>query len=343
MTDVVELTSPFDLPWQTDIVGAVILAMFVIAAVYSAIKWRRGRRIYGVLMITAGIYGMMLEVIGMMILKIYHRGTFQIMLNPAALPLVPDSTPALPLYVVIYYPTMLFVGYKIIEALRVARPLNAAAVGGLAMIALEAPYVIQGHLDHLSWWTYNLDSPLVEFVGSWPMIDLCWLATCHAVFFAIIAAVRPSIDPHTVLGHTRWTNLFAALGFPSMAAVVVLAATSMISSPMSVVTLLGLPQWMIAAVVVTGFAVITVHTLMTAAPADHVEPVTTVLVGLYSATFAIMIVVSTASAQMPIGSTLVQIIGLVVAGFLATYPTLHRRRRMLADDTDLPAQVSSRT
>lgn len=340
--NVVIFTSPFDLAWQTDVFGAVILTMFIVCAAYSTVSWRRGRRIYGVLMISAGLYGVILETVAMMVLHIYHRGTFQIMINPAALPFVPESTPTLPLYVVIYYPTLLFIGYKVVEALRVTRPLHAAALGGLFMIALDAPYTMQGHLEQLSWWSYNESSRLVQFVGPWPMIDFCWLATCHALFFAIITAARPAIDPRTVLGHTRWSTTLAAVVFPTATALLVLAGTSIILSPMAAATLLGLPQWLVAAALMIALAVISAGALRATTPCARPERVTAVLMGIYTVTFAVMIVYSVGTAAMSAGAIAAQVVGLTLACLMTAYPAIAHRssqHRRLRPGRDQQRQV----
>jgi hypothetical protein len=137
------LNNPADLPWQTSLFDLALLTMFLSAVAYSVMQFRRGRRIYGVVLVAATIYGLVLELVGMATLDMYHQGDFPVMINWPAFALWHGTT-MMPSYVLILYPVFLFTGFKVVEALRIEKRWQAAIVGGLFMISLDAPYMTEG-------------------------------------------------------------------------------------------------------------------------------------------------------------------------------------------------------
>ena len=75
------LNDPLNILWQTNLYDALMLTLFLSAAVYATLQFRRGRRIYAVLLFAALIYGQVLELAGMATLNMYVQGDFS---NPGA-------------------------------------------------------------------------------------------------------------------------------------------------------------------------------------------------------------------------------------------------------------------
>src|SRR5262249_53834506 len=93
--------NPASIPWQMNPFDLVMLSILIVAGVYSGVQFRRGRRGYAVLMLTAFIYGLVLELGGMATHNSYTQGTFTVMLNWPALQLFQNST-QMPSYVPIF-------------------------------------------------------------------------------------------------------------------------------------------------------------------------------------------------------------------------------------------------
>jgi hypothetical protein len=311
---------PANIPWQMNLFDVVMLTIFVFAAVYSIVQFRRGRRVYVALMVTAFIYGLVLELGGMATHNSYTQGTFAVMLNWPALPLFHDST-QMPSYVPIFYPVILFVGYRVIEALGIQSRWRAAITGGLLMIAIDAPYIIEGGLRHVVWWTWHNWTMYQLWLG-WPLVDLWWQATWDALFFYLMLRALPRLNS-TVGGPAQWSNAKALVGFPLVASVTVLIIGPFLHLPLAAVTYLGGPQWPLVIVLVVAYAVVAVAALRKAQP-QGVEAITIAVVGVYAVGFAAMIA---ANVVYEHGVTLyiaVQSLGLLVlCGFVA-FPALAR-------------------
>ena len=63
--NLIVVNDPSLLRWQTNLFDLTMLTMFVMALTYSVVAFRRGRRIYGVVLTAATIYGLVLELAGM--------------------------------------------------------------------------------------------------------------------------------------------------------------------------------------------------------------------------------------------------------------------------------------
>jgi hypothetical protein len=161
------LNNPADLPWQTNLYDLVLLTMFTSAVVYCIVQFRRGQRIYSVVLVAAIIYGLALELAGMATLIMYHQGDFAVMINWPAFPLWQGTT-MMPSYVLILYPAFLFTGFKIIEGLGIEKRWQAAIVGALFLIALDAPYMTEGPLRHVQWWTWDPNFEYFQYFAGWP-------------------------------------------------------------------------------------------------------------------------------------------------------------------------------
>jgi hypothetical protein len=323
--NLIVLNNPADLPWQTNLYDLVLLTMFLSAVVYCVVQLRRGRRIYSVVLVAATIYGLVLELAGMATLNMYHQGDFAVMINWPAFPLWHNTT-MMPSYVLILYPAFLFTGFKVVEALGIEKRWHAAIVGGLFLIALDAPYMIEGPLRHVQWWTWDPNFKYFQYFVGWPLLDVCWQGTWEALFLYIMLWALRRVDAGEN-GHARWSNAKALGMFPPLAGLTVLTIGPFLLLPVTGVTALGGPQWPVVALLIAAYAAVAVVTLRTAGPKGSVEPVTAIIVFVYVASFAAMVIENIAHEGRLTPYIVMQLIALIAVSGLALFPLPARRRR----------------
>ncbi|OBF59445.1 hypothetical protein A5756_05610 [Mycobacterium sp. 852002-53434_SCH5985345] len=337
--NLIVFNNPAGLPWQTNLCDVMLLTMFVAAVAYSVVQLRRGRRIYCALLAAATIYGLVLELAGMATLNMYKQGDFMVMINWPAFPLWHGTT-MMPAYVVIFYPVFLFTGFKVVEAIGIEKRWQGAVTGGLFMIALDAPYIIEGNLRHVVWWTWNPNFEYFQFWVGWPLLDLCWQGIWDAVFIFIMLWAAPRIDGLASSGIARWSNAKAMGAFPPLAALVVLLTGPILMSPVTVVTALGGPQWPVVVMLVVGYCAVTVTALRSVKSHPSFEPFTLGLVVLYVASLGAMVIANVVYERGLTQYILVQAVGLIVVSGLALFPWIAPRRGS-REPAEQPAQVAA--
>lgn len=324
--NLIVLNNPGDLPWQTNLCDLMLLTMFLAAVGYSIVQFQRGRRIYSAVLIAAIIYGLVLELVGMATLNMYHQGNFMVMINWPAFPLWHGTT-MMPAYVVIFYPVFLFTGFKVIEALGIEKRWQAAITGGLFMIALDAPYIIEGNLRHVVWWTWDPNFKFFQYWVGWPLLDLCWQGIWDAVFIYIMLWAQPRIDGAAKGGFAgRWSNAKALGVFPPMAAAAVLVVGPIVMAPVTIVTALGGPQWPVVVVLVAGYTAVAVTALRFARPRAQ-ENITAGIIFVYVASLGAMVIANVVYEAGITQYIVVQTVGLTVVSAFALFPLLAARRR----------------
>ncbi|WP_460354487.1 hypothetical protein [Mycobacterium sp. ZZG] len=334
--DLIVFNDPAELPWQTTVWDLMLVTIFAAAAVYSIDQFRRGRRIYSVVLIAATIYGLVLELAGMALLDMYQQGDFMIMLNWEAFPLWHDTT-MMPAYVVIFYPVFLFTGFKVVESLGVQKRWQAAVVGGLFMIAFDAPYIIEGNLRHVVWWTWDPDFDLFQYWVGWPLVDLCWQGIWDALFIYLMLWAMPRIDTTAEGFMPRWSHAKALFAFPPLAALTVLIVGPILMLPVTVATALGLPQWPVVVALIAGYVVVAAIALRTARPFPA-ERFTLTIVFIYVGTMAAMASGNIVHERGLTQYIVVQAVGLAVVAGLALLP-VSLRRRVIASDLSEKAET----
>src|ERR1700761_6870741 len=285
--NLIVFNNPAALPWQTNLCDVMLLAMFLAALAYAVVQFRRGRRVYVAVLIAAFIYGLVLELAGMATLNMYHQGDFAVMINWPAFPLWHGTT-MMPCYVLILYPAFLFTGFKVVEALGIEKRWYKAIVGGIFLIALDAPYMREGPLRHVQWWTWDPNFKYFQYFVGWPLLDVCWQGTWEALFLYIMLWALPRIDAGEN-GGARWSNAKALGMFPPLAALTVLATGPFLLLPVTGVTALGAPQWPVVMLLIAAYVAVAVIALRAARPKGSVEPVTVFIVFVYVASFAAMV------------------------------------------------------
>lgn len=319
------INDPAYLPWQTNLFDLLMLTVFVAAAVYSVVQFRRGRRIYAVVLTTATIYGLVLELAGMAALNMYRQGDFLVMLNWTAIPLWKDTT-MMPFYVIIFYPVIMVTLFKVVEGLGIQRRWQAAVTGGLVMITMDAPYIIEGNLRHIVWWTWDPNFKMFQYWVGWPFADMCWQATWDALFMYLMLWALPRVDGAVDGAVARWSPGKALAVFAPLAAIAVMVGGSFLLTPLTVGTLLGAPQWPIALTLVVGYVAVAVLALRTARPANRVEPFTAAIAAIYVISFAAMVVANVVFERGITQYIVAQTIGLIVMSGFVLFPAFARRR-----------------
>ncbi|BCQ08378.1 hypothetical protein JMUB5695_01808 [Mycobacterium heckeshornense] len=327
------LHNPLEISWYKNLLDLTFLLCLGLAIGYSARQYRRGRVVYAVLLVTAFFYGMLLELSGMVLHHSYTQGTFAVMLNFRMVPGLQDAT-LMPGYVPIFYPVFLFLGYKIVESLDIPSLWQRALTGGLVMACVDAPYIIQGGLPQIGWWTWHQWKMYQLWLG-WPLADLWWQMTWDALFFYVLWRAVPHLD-------ARRSNTVTLLGFPLAAAVGINLVAPLLHIPLILVTYLGTPQWPLVVALVLGYVIVAVRA-MRLSPADFVEPVTVIVAGIYVLSMAVMVIGNALYEKGLTEYIAVQSAALIIlCGFVA-YPALRgRSRRVPATDAESHTSRSDR-
>jgi len=329
--NLIVFNNPAALPWQTNLCDVMLLAMFLAALAYAIVQFRRGKRVYIAVLIAAFIYGLVLELAGMATLNMYRQGDFAVMINWPAFPLWRGTT-MMPSYVLIFYPVFLFTGFKVVERLGIEKRWQAAITGGLFMIAMDAPYIIEGNLRHVVWWTWDPNFKFFQYWVGWPLVDLCWQGVWDAVFIYIMLWALPRID--------RWPNAKAVGVFPPLAALTVLIVGPILLLPIMIPTALGGRQWPLVVLLVAGYVAVTIAALRTARRLPF-ERFTVGLVIIYVACFAVMVIANVVYEGALTQYVLVQSVGLVVMSALALYPLRASGGEKMASTQQKPVVVAS--
>lgn len=333
--NLIVFNNPAALPWQTNLCDVMLLAMFLAAVAYAVVQFRRGRRVYAAVLIAAFIYGLVLELAGMATLNMYQQGEFAVMINWPAFPLWHGTT-MMPSYVLIFYPVFLFTGFKVVERLGIEKRWQAAITGGLFMIAMDAPYIIEGNLRHVVWWTWDPNFKFFQYWVGWPLLDLCWQGIWDAVFIYVMLWALPRIDASIEGIGPRWSNAKAFGSFPPLAALTVLIAGPILMSPATIVTALGGPQWPLVVLLVAGYIAVAAIALRTTRPLP-VERFTVGLVFVYVACLAAMVIANVVYESALTQYIVVQTVGLVMMSALAVYPLRTSRGGQMASPQQEPA------
>lgn len=248
------------------------------------------------------------------------------MINWEAFPLWRHTT-MMPAYVLIFYPVFLFTGYKVVERLGIEKRWQAAITGGLFMIAMDAPYIIEGNLRHVVWWTWDPNFKYFQYWVGWPLVDLCWQGIWDAVFVYLMLWARPRIDGTADGRVARWSDAMALVAFPPLAALALLVAGPILMSPVTIITALGGPQWPLVVLLVAGYTGVAIAALRGAQPPRPIERFTVGFVFVYVACCAAMVIGNVAHEGTLMLYMVVQVAGLIVMGALALFPLGSRRRR----------------
>jgi hypothetical protein len=171
--------NPLDIGWQFHLLDAIMVLSALFAVGYSVREYRNGRPTYLVLWLSALSYGLILEfTTGMMISRSYIQGEFTVMLTTGS---IPGYRTDMPFYVVLLYPTINFLGFKLIESFGIRSIGARAASAGVLTVLIDAPYVVNGPMSNVRWWQW-LDwtmngRHIFQYWYGWPLADAMWELT----------------------------------------------------------------------------------------------------------------------------------------------------------------------
>lgn len=309
------VNNPFDLPWQTNVYDALILGLFIAAVTSAVVRYRRGTRMYAFILASALIYGLVLELAGMATLNMYQQGDFAVMLNFPAIPLF-EGTTAMPLYVTLFYPVIFSVGFRIIEALGIDKTWQAAVTGGLFMIFLDAPYIIEGNLRRVVWWTWDTDFKLFQFWLGWPLADMAWQGVWGAAFYYLMLRAQPHVDGQA----ERWQTARAFGREAPLRALLVIAMGPILLAPLTIFTFAVGPQWPIMVLTVGAMTAIAIVGLRSATPRARIDSWAIGAITAFVLAFTTMVIDNVLHEGRVTAYVAVQILGLVGVIVFATIP-----------------------
>ena len=272
--------APGDLPWYTNVFDLALTTTFAVGVVSSARAYRRRRPDYAFVMLAAFWYGLILELSGMAWKDSYQQGRFAVMLNWGVFPLWAHAT-YMPSYVLLFYPTFFFLGYRLLEGLAVTSLWKRAVTGGAIIgLLLDPAYIIQGNLDQSRWWTWK-PWILYQFWLGWPLADLWWQTTWGALFCYVVYRLRPRIDERFA-----GRRLVFFLGAPLAIGVGMNIFGPLLHVPFMIVTYAGWRQWPLVVVMVAAAAWIALSAERR--PVRRLDPVLLIGLAVYIAALAAM-------------------------------------------------------
>jgi hypothetical protein len=343
--DFIRINNPLDVSWYHTLLDLTLLTCLIMAVAYSVRALRRGRRDYALLLVTGFFYGLLTELSGMIWHHSYTQGEFVVMLDFTKFELFAQST-AMPAYVPILYPTMLFLAYKLIESLGIVRPWQRALAGGVVMALIDAPYAIQGGLPHVVWWTWR-PWEMYQFWMDWPLLDLWWRLTWDSVIFWIVYRSTPLVDFwYAKPGSSPLAaHLKALLVLPLCIAVVVNVVGPVLHLPGAIPTMFGVQQAPL--VTLLGVIVAAVFLLAEKRPRPEVDGITVTTVSVFLASMTAMVVGNIVHEGRFTDYILVEsvAIAILVVVLIAAQVTSrhHRSSRVPGQQEDIAATVASGT
>ena len=173
-----------DVTWYAHLWDVLMLAIFIFAVHYAYHQFKNGNRLYVLLIVTAFFYGFMLETSGMLWHSSYTQGEFLVMLHFTQFEAFKHSTD-MPFYVLIFYPTLLFLACKFVEPFHIQSDFAKATTLDLFCVLIDVPYILQGGQDHVVWWTWH-EWKLYQHWLTWPIVDGWWEATWHPLLFWLV-------------------------------------------------------------------------------------------------------------------------------------------------------------
>lgn len=320
-----QVNNPLRIPWSHHLLDVTLLVCFVVGVVWSVRAYRRDRPEYATLMMTGLIYGQVIELGGMIWHHSYTQGKFVVMLDYTVFPIFAHST-AMPVYVIILYPTLLFLAYKVVEAVGVTRRWQRAVVGGFVMALLDAPYAIQGGLSSVGWWTWR-PWDLYQFWMTWPLVDLWWRLTWDALLLWAVYRLTPRIrswyaEPGPASPAVHWKALLAV---PAGIAVGANIVGPFLHLPVVIVTYLGGQQAPVVTALV--LAMLAVVVFADKFPQRDVDLVALVGLGVYVLGMAILAVSTIVHEGRFTDYVLVEVVVFFALAVAAAYPPIMARRR----------------
>ena len=222
-----------DITWYAHALDLFFIVAFVFILGYAIRQFKQGERFYLILLITAILYGFVLEVSGMLWHASYTQGEFWLMWDFRQFDAFKDSTD-MPFYVPLFYPVWLMTAYKLMEPLGIKNIAARSVAVGLACLILDVPYILIA--PHVGWWEWH-EWQLYQLWMGWPLLDGLWELTWHALLIWCLLKLTPRIDGYYKNNDSR-SCVKALLGWPLAVALFVNVVGPILMVPASVPTVM---------------------------------------------------------------------------------------------------------
>ncbi|WP_068270850.1 hypothetical protein [Aldersonia kunmingensis] len=310
--------------WPLHVLDLVFLLSTITAVVYSVRRYRHGEPRYLVLWLSSLLYGLVLEfTTGMMISRSYIQGDFTFMIHTREVGFATD----MPLYIVLLYPTLIFLGFVVIESFGIRSILARAVSAGLIMVLIDAPYVVNGPLAEVGWWEW-LDwrvngRQIFEYWYGWPMSDAYWEMTWPPLLMWLVwhwDKRRRERDALRATGqHGRLRTLLAT---PLAIAVLVNLGGFVVSSPLGIFIGFGWPQFIIVAITLVIQA--TVLLFATKSPTG-IDRGGWTLLGIHLTGYGVVTIANFWADPIPAGEITIIAVATAALIVLSAYTTIRAR------------------
>lgn len=316
-----------DVAWPLHALDSIMILINVVAVVYAIREYRRARPTYLVLWLSALCYGVILEfTTGMLISRSYIQGEFTVMLTTGS---IPGYKTDMPLYILLLYPTINFLGFKLIESFGIRSITARAVAAGTFTVLIDAPYVVNGPLPHVGWWQW-LDwtingRHIFQYWYGWPMADAFWELTWPPLLMWLVwqwERRRAGTAGEVIAAKER--PVATLIGFPLLVGVLVNTGGLLLGFPLGIAIGLDAPQYP----VILAIGLLAFGTLLFSAkrPVGLDRPGWTLL-GIQLTGYSVVTLAQFAARPMPAGQVTIVLLALVLLAMLAAYPGYARRRQ----------------
>lgn len=313
--------------WRLHLLDLIFVFSTIVAVAYSLARYRQGQPKYLVLWLSCVAYGVVLEfTTGMMISRSYIQGDFTFMINTTAIGFTTD----MPLYVLLLYPTIIFLGFVVIESFGI-RSITARAVSaGVIMVLIDAPYVVNGPLADVGWWQWLDwrvgDRAIFEYWYGWPMADAYWEMTWPALLMWLVWRWEQRWSKKRSGPHPRPDSRSRMLiGVPLAIGVLVNLGGFVVAAPLSIFIGFGWPHFII--VVITLMIQATVLLFADKSPVGMNRGGVAVL-GVHLVGYGIVTVANLWSDPVPAGQITIVTVASTALVVLCVYTSQRARTRV---------------
>ncbi|OBK30661.1 hypothetical protein A5634_15320 [Mycobacterium asiaticum] len=319
--------NPLEIGWQLHALDAIMILINVVAVLYSIRQYRCGRPTYLVLWLSALFYGIILEfTTGMLISRSYIQGEFTAMLTTGS---IPGYKTDMPFYILLLYPAINFLGFKLIESFGIRSILARAMSAGVFAILIDAPYVVNGPLSNVRWWQW-LDWTLggrhmFQYWYGWPMADAMWELTWPPLLMWLVWQwERRRAESTAEIATVKRSPLKTLIGFPLLIGLLVNTGGILLSFPIGIAIGFDLPHYPFVLAVALLLLVVLLYSDKQPVGLDRVG---WILLAIHVVGYAIVTVANFAHQPVPAGQIVIVTIALVVTAILASYPGYRWRRQ----------------
>jgi hypothetical protein len=306
--------------WPLHALDVVMFLINLVAVMYAIREYRQARPTYLVLWLSALFYGVILEfTTGMMISRSYIQGQFTVMLETGS---IPGYKTDMPFYILLLYPAINFLGFKLIESFGIWSISQRAVAAGAFTLLIDAPYVINGPLPGVGWWKW-LDwtingHHIFQYWYGWPMADALWELTWPPLLMWLVWKweERQADSPADIVA-TKKHWLPTLVGVPLVIGVLVNTGGLLLGFPLGIALALNLPHYPV--ILVIGLCAFGTLLFSTKSPVG-LERTGWALLIIHVLGYGAVTVAQFTARPIPSGQIVIVLLALIVIVMLAAYP-----------------------